>query len=153
MLYYNIGDMDKFHEGYQTYKEGIQKGFSSVHGRELEVYYTAEQGHIDEAVNLALKELAPTEGYEAIIKIYERAGQWQKAYEYLKLENAASDSINSIILGNSMQGIQNEMKIHETDRKASRYFIFGLLAVIILLALLLAAMFYIYNSRRRHMKQ
>ena len=153
MLYYNLGDMNKFHEGYQTYKEGIQKGFSSVHGRELEVYYTAEQGHIDEAVNLALKELAPTEGYEAIIKIYEHAGQWQKAYEYLKLENAASDSINSIILGNSMQGIQNEMKIHEADRKASRYFIFGLLATIVLLILLLLAMAYIYHSHRRHMRQ
>ena len=153
MLYYNLGDMDKFYEGYQTYKEGIKKGFSSVHGRELEVYYTAEQGHIDEAVNMAMKDLAPTEGYEAIIKIYERAGLWQKAYEYLKLENEASDSINSIILSNSMQGIQSEMKVHEADKKASRYFIFGLLVTIILLILLLLAMAYIYNSRRRHMKQ
>ena len=153
MLYYNLGDMEKFNEGYQTYKEGIEKGFSSVHGRELEVYYTAEQGHIDEAVNMAMKDLAPTEGYEAIIKIYERAGLWQKAYEYLKLENEASDSINSIILSNSMQGIQSEMKVHEADKKASRYFIFGLLVTIVLLILLLLAMSYIYNSRRRHMKQ
>ena len=153
MLYYNLGDMEKFNEGYQTYKEGIEKGFSSVHGRELEVYYTAEQGHIDEAVNMAMKDLAPTEGYEAIIKIYERAGFWQKAYEYLKLENEASDSINSIILSNSMQGIQSEMKVHEADKKASRYFIFGLLVTIVLLILLLLAMSYIYNSRRRHMKQ
>jgi signal transduction histidine kinase len=117
------------------------------------VYYTAVQGRIDEAINMALKDLAPTEGYEAIIKIYERAGLWQKAYEYLKLENKASDSINTIILSNSMQGIQNEMKVHEADRKASRYFIFGLLATIVLLILLLLAMSYIYNSRRRHMKQ
>lgn len=153
LIYYELNDIDKFHEGYQAYKEGVQKGLSSVHGRELEVYYTAEQGHIDEAVNLALKDLAPTEGYEAIISIYERAGQWQKAYEYLKLENKASDSINTIILSNSMQGIQDEMRIHKADRKASRYFIFGLLSVVILLSLLLAAMFYIYNSRRRHMKQ
>ena len=153
LLYYNIGDMDKFNEGYQIYKEGIKEGFSSVHGRELEVYHTAEQGHIDEAVKLAMKELAPTEGYEAIIKIYERAGLWQKAYEYLKLENKESDSINTIILSNSMQGIQSEMKVHEADRKASRYFIFGLLATIILLVLLLMAMTYIYFSRHRHMRQ
>ena len=153
MLYYNLGDMDKFNEGYQSYKEGLKKGFSSVHGRELEVYYTAEQGRIDEAVNMAMKDLAPTEGYEAITKIYERAGLWQKAYEYLKLENAVSDSINTIILSNSMQGIQDEMRIHEADRKASRYFIIGLLAAIVLLSLLLAAMVYIYNSRRRHMRQ
>ena len=153
MLYYSLGDMDKFNEGYQAYKEGIKKGFSSVHGRELEVYYTAEQGRIDEAVSMAMKDLAPTEGYEAIIKIYERAGLWQKAYEYLKLENAASDSINTIILSNSMQGIQSEMKVHEADRKASRYFIIGLLVTVILLALLLMAMTYIYNSRRRHMRQ
>ena len=102
---------------------------------------------------MAMKDLAPTEGYEAIIKIYERAGLWQKAYEYLKLENEASDSINSIILSNSMQGIQSEMKVHEADKKASRYFIFGPLVTIILLILLLLAMAYIYNSRRRHMKQ
>lgn len=153
MLYYSLNDMEKFNEGYQTYKEGIKKGFSSVHGRELEVYYAAEQGRIDEAVSMAMKDLAPTEGYEVIIKIYERAGLWQKAYEYLKLENEATDSINTIILSNSMQGIQSEMKVHEADRKASRYFIFGLLAAIVLLILLLLAMTYIYNSRRRHMKQ
>ena len=153
LLYYSLGDMEKFNEGYLAYKEGKAKGFSSVHGRELEVYYTAGQGRIDEAINMALKDLTPTEGYEAIIKIYERAGLWQKAYEYLKLENKASDSINTIILSNSMQGIQNEMKVHEADRKASRYFIIGLLATIVLLILLLLAMSYIYNSRRRHMKQ
>lgn len=153
LLYYNLGDMDKFNKGYKAYKAGIQKGFSSVHGRELEVYYTAEQGRTEEAISMAIKDLAPTDGYETIVKIYERAGMWQKAYEYLKLENGASDSINTIILSNSMQGIQDEMRIHEADRKASRYFIFGLLAVVILLFLLLAAMFYIYNSRRRHMRQ
>lgn len=153
LLYYSLGDMKKFNEGYLAYKEGKAKGLSSVHGRELEVYYTAGQGRIDEAINMALKDLTPTEGYEAIIKIYERAGLWQKAYEYLKLEDKASDSINTIILSNSMQGIQNEMKVHEAARKASRYFIFGLLATIVLLILLLLAMSYIYNSRRRHMKQ
>ena len=52
-----------------------------------------------------------------------------------------------------MQGIQDEMRIHEADRKASRYFIFGLLAAILLLILLLMAMTYIYFSRRRHMRQ
>ena len=153
LLYYSLGDMEKFNKGYLAYKEGEAKGLSSVHGRELEVYYTAGQGRIDEAINMALKDLTPTQGYEAIIKIYERAGLWQKAYEYLKLENKASDSINTIILSNSMQGIQNEMKVHEAARKASRYFIFGLLATIVLLILLLLAMSYIYNSRRRHMKQ
>ena len=153
LLYYHLGDMDKFNEGYHIYKEGVQKGFSSVHGRELEVFYTAEQGRIDEAVNIAMNELGNTERYETITKVYERAGLWQKAYETMKLENEATDSINTIILSNSMQGILDEMKVHEADRKASRYFIFGLLAAIILLTLLLVAMVYIYSSRRRHMRQ
>jgi signal transduction histidine kinase len=153
LLYYSINDMDKFHEGYQAYKEGVNKGFSSVHGRELDVYHTAEQGRIDEAVNMAMRDLSSTESYEVITKIYERAGLWQKAFETLKLENKTSDSINTIILSNSMQGIQDEMKIHEADRKASRYFIIGLIAAIVLLSLLLLAMSYIYNSRRRHMRQ
>lgn len=153
LLYYSINDMDKFNEGYQAYKEGVKKGFSSVHGRELDVYHTAEQGRIDEAVNMAMRDLSSTESYEVITKIYKRAGLWQKAYETLKLENKTSDSINTIILSNSMQGIQDEMKIHEADRKASRYFIIGLIAAIVLLSLLLLAMSYIYNSRRRHMRQ
>lgn len=153
LLYYNLGDMDKFNEGYQAYKEGVEKGFSSVHGREIEVLYTAEQGNIDEAINIAMNELGNTERYETIIKIYERAGMWQKAYETQKLENEAVDSINTIILSNSMNGIQDEMKVHEADRKADRYFIIGLLAVVILLFLLLLAMFYIYSSRHRHMRQ
>ncbi len=153
LMYYIMGDMEKFHEGYKAYKEGIKNGLSSVHGRELEVYYTAEQGHIEEAVSLAKKDLSYTSSYETITKIYERNGQWQKAYENLLLENKMSDSINSIILSNSMQGIQDEMKIHEADRKASRYFIIGLIAAVILLVMLLLAMLYIYNSRRRHLKQ
>ena len=153
LLYYSINDMDKFNEGYQAYKEGVKKGFSSVHGRELDVYHTAEQGRIDEAVNMARRDLSSTGSYDVITKIYERAGLWQKAYETLKLENKTSDSINTIILSNSMQGIQDEMKIHEADRKASRYFIIGLIAAIVLLSLLLLAMSYIYNSRRRHMRQ
>lgn len=153
MLYYRIGDMDNFNKGYETYKEGVKKGFSSVHGREIEVYHAAEQGQIDEAVRMAMRDLGSTERYETITKVYERAGLWQKAYETLKLENQASDSINTVILSNSMQGIQSEMKVHEADRKASRYFILGLLATVILLILLLLAMVYIYNSRRRHVRQ
>ena len=153
LLYYNLGDMEKFDEGYKAYKEGKAKGLSSVHGRELEVYYTAEQGQTDEAVSMALKDLSSTESYETIAKIYERAGMWEKAYEALKQGNHVSDSINSVILSNSMQGIQAEMKVHDADRKASRYFIIGLIAAIVLLTLLLLAMAYIYNSRRRHLRQ
>ena len=153
LLYYTIGDKEKFNEGYKAYKEGKARGLSSVHGRQLEVYYAAEQGKIDEAVSMAMKELNSTESYETIAKIYERAGMWQKAYENLKLENKTSDSINTVILSNSMQGIQDEMKIYETERKASRYFIIGLIAAIVLLTLLLLTLSYIYNSRRRHLRQ
>ncbi|MBQ9644956.1 MAG: HAMP domain-containing histidine kinase [Prevotella sp.] len=153
LLYYTNGDMDKFNEGYKAYQDGLSRGLSSVHGRELEVYHTAEQGQIDKAVGIAMSELGNTERWDAITKIYERAGLWQKAYESLKQENLAVDSINSVILSNSMQGIQSEMKIHAADRKASQYFIGGLLTFVILLILLLLAMAYIYNSRRRHMRQ
>ena len=153
LLYYYLGDIERFREGYQAYQEGIKKGFSSVHGRELEVYHAAEEGHTEQAVALARRELSVTEGYETITQIYERAGQWKKAYEYQKLKDQATDSINTIILSNSMQGIQDEMKIHEADRKAARYFIIGLLVAILLLIMLLVAMGYIVFTRRRHMRQ
>ena len=49
--YYNSGDMAKFLEGYKAYKEGVNEGKSSVHGRTMEIYYLASQGEYDKAVS------------------------------------------------------------------------------------------------------
>ena len=37
LSYFNGGDIDKFLEGYQAYRQGVAEGKSSVHGRTIEV--------------------------------------------------------------------------------------------------------------------
>ena len=152
LSYYYRGDMEKFVKGYKAYQEGVAKGLTSVHGRSMDVYYLAYQGRIDEAVKKAREELGD-EGGEAIALIYANAGKWKEAYEAKKQEAAASDSIDNVVLTNSMMRIRDELRLYDVERKASKNKMILLTVVTILLALLVALLFYTVMSRRRHMKQ
>ena len=144
--------MQKFEKGYIAYKKGVEKGLSSVHGRTMEVYYQAFLGNTDEAVALARRDMGD-EGGEAIPMIYERAGRWQEAYEAYKKEAATSDSIDNVVIMNSMQGISDELRLYEVERKASQNKLIMLTIVIALLLLLIGTLVYIVQARRRHFKQ
>ena len=152
LSYYNRGDINKFLEGYKIYKEGEKQGKSSVHGRSMEAYYLACTGKVDEAVEYAKKEMGD-EGGEAIPLIYERAGRWEEAYKAFKKESLASDSIDNVVLTNSMQGIQDQIELYEAEHKTVIYRTSGLLAIIILLVFLIIAMTYIVQTRKKHMQQ
>ena len=152
LSYYYRGDYDKFMEGYEEYKKGVAEGKSSVHGRSIEVYHEALLGHTDEAIKLAGEELG-VEGLDAVTIIYEKAGRWQEAFHALKEQTAASDSIDNVVLTNSMMGIRDEMMIYEAERDVVRTRFYLMSAVIILLALLAIALFYITQTRRRHLKE
>ena len=152
LSYYFRGDYDKFREGYEEYKKGVAEGKSSVHGRSIEVYHEALLGHTDEAVKLAREELGD-EGLDAATMIYEKAGRWEEAFHALKKQTAASDSIDNVVLTNSMMGIRDEMMIYEAERDVARTRFYLMSAVIILLALLAIALFYITQTRRRHLKE
>ena len=152
LSYYYRGDMEKFVKGYKAYQEGVAKGLTSVHGRSMDVYYLAYQGRIDEAVKKAHEELGD-EGGEAIALIYANAGKWKEAYEAQKQEAAASDSLDNVVLTNSMMRIRDELRLYDVERKASKNKMILLTVVTILLALLVALLFYTVMSRRRHMKQ
>lgn len=152
LSYYYRGDYDKFMEGYEEYKKGVAEGKSSVHGRSIEVCHEALLGHTDEAIKLAREELGD-EGLDAVTIIYEKAGRWQEAFHALKEQTAASDSIDNVVLTNSMMGIRDEMMIYEAERDVARTRFYLMSAVIILLALLAIALFYITQSRRRHLKE
>ena len=152
LSYFYRGDMDKFLKGYADYKEGEAQGKSSVHGRELEIYHESLLGNTDKAVKMA-QEWLGDEGHDVVTIIYEKAGRWQEAYNALKRQTEASDSIENVVLTNSMMGIRDEMRIYEAEREANRTWIFMMAAVILLLALLATALFYIMQSRRRHLQQ
>ena len=135
LIYYNNGDIPKFMEGYKAYKEGVAEGKSSVHGRTMEVYYLALMGKTDEAVAMAKRDLGD-EGHDAITKIYE-----------------SKDSVNNVVLANSMRGIREELRFYDVERQSQRRLTIGLTVAALLLGLLVAALSYIHFSRRRHMRQ
>jgi signal transduction histidine kinase len=63
------------------------------------------------------------------------------------------DSLNSVILSNSMAGIENELRINEAEQRASRNKLLALGAATMFLLLLIVALAYIVWSRRRHIRQ
>ena len=152
LIYYNSGDIPKFLEGYKAYQKGVAEGKSSVHGRSMEVYYLATIGKTEEAIALARKELGD-EGHEAITKIYEQSGRWKEAYESLRQDRQSSDSVNNVVLANSMKGIREELRFYDVERESARQLTIGLMITALLLTLLVAALVYIHFSRRRHMRQ
>lgn len=151
LAYYMLGDTQRFLEGYEAYKKGEAKGLSSVHGRKLEVYYLAHQGKIDEAVALAKE--SEDDPYETQAEIYSKEGRWQEAFEALKLGAAETDSINGLLLSQSMQGIQDELKSYEAERQKERVWFYAVVTGAVLLLMLLVAMFYIFHSRRRYVRE
>ena len=152
LSYYYRGDIDRFMEGYKAYKEGEKAGKSSVHGRSMEIYHEAVLGNTDKAVQMARESLGD-EGRDAITQIYEKAGRWKEAYKALKENTASSDSINNVVLTNSMMGIRSEMMIYEAEMKASKLRFYLLSSVILFLIMLITGLIYITFSRRRHMKE
>lgn len=152
LIYYNKGDIPKFLEGYKAYKEGVAEGKSSVHGRTMEVYYLALMGKTDEAVALARRDLGD-EGHDAITKIFEQSGRWQEAYQSLRQEMESKDSVNNVVLANSMRGIREELRFYDVERESQRRLTIGLTVAALLLGLLAVAMAYIIFARRRHVRQ
>ena len=150
--YYNSGDMAKFLEGYKAYKEGVNEGKSSVHGRTMEIYYLASQGEYDKAIEMAKEELGD-DSDDIITTIYEKAGRWEEAYKSLRQAYTANDSVNNVALANSMMGIRDQLAINDLENKSTRNRFIALSIVILLLGLLVAALLYIMFSRRRHMRQ
>ena len=152
LSYYNLGDTEKFEEGYKHYKEGVKNGLSSVHGRTIEIYHEAYLGNIDKAIEMAHAEMGE-QGTDIITNLYKNAGMWKEAYESLRKEKASDDSINNVILSNNMQGIQDEIRIFEMERESAKNRMIGMSAVIVLLLLQIGALTYIVISRRRHERQ
>ena len=152
LAYFNDGDMPQFLEGYKRYKAGEQMGKTSVHGRMIEVYFLASQGKTDEAVALAEKEFNE-DGYDAITQIYQKAGRWEEAFHAQRKAFEANDSVNNVVLSNSMEGIRDELIVYDAERKAARIRLITLSIIVCLLGVLVGLLAYLFNTRRRHLKQ
>ena len=99
------------------------------------------------------REVLGEDSYSAVATVYKDAGRWQEAYEAMVEENKQNDSINSLILTNSMEGLRTELTVYDMERKTAKARTITLTITIALLALLLTALIYIMLSRRRHMHQ
>ncbi len=152
LSYYNQGDMEKFVEGYKVYKAGVDSGQTSVHGRAIEIYYEAYMGDVDKAIKMA-KETLGDDANEITINLYKNAGRWQEAYEALRIQLEEHDSIDNVILSNSMKGIEDELQLYEIERQANKERLIGMISIIAILILLICALSYIVFIRRQHMKQ
>lgn len=151
LSYFNRGDIEKFLEGYKEYEKGVKEGKTSVHGATMETYYLATIGKTEEAIARA-KEMGER-GNDAVTMIYERAGKWKEAYESLRKGTTANDSINNVILINSMQGIRDQLTAYDAEKETARNKLIFLTAILILLVMLVVALAYIVNSRRRYIKE
>lgn len=149
--YFSADKKDLFMKGYEVYRKGVEEGQSSVHGRLVEAYHEAAIGNTEKAVEMA-RQLGD-DGHEAITIIYEKAGMWEKAFNALNDLMVANDSITNVVLINSMQGLQDDMASYEREREVARARMIGLTVIIVLLFMLVVALFYIVNSRRRHTAQ
>lgn len=149
---FNRGDIPAFLEGYKKYREGVAEGKTSVHGRSVDIYYESLQGNVDKAVAMAYDALGD-EAHETATIIYERAGRWEDAYESLKKQTTAKDSVNNVILSNSMQEFRDEMTVYDIERQAARTRIITLAIIILLLLMLITALVYISYTRYRYMKE
>ena len=152
LTYFTNGDIQKFQEGYEAYHKGVAEGKSSVHGRTMEVYYLASLGKTDEAIALAKEELAE-EGGSAIAEILQRAGRWEEAFKALKESTSANDSINNVVLINSMRSISDQLRLEEMEKQTARNRLIGMGIGLLLLGLLVAALSYIILNRRKHLKE
>lgn len=152
LSYFNGGDIQKFLEGYKKYREGVSEGKSSVHGRSMDIYYEACMGNTDKAIEIAHEQLGE-DSHEAVTKIYEMSGRWKEAYESQRAQMEASDSINNIILLNSMEGYRDELRLYEIERETAKMRTITMGIIIALLLMLVCALGYIMFSHRRHMKQ
>ena len=152
LSYFNGGDIPKFLEGYKKYREGVSEGKSSVHGRSMDIYYEACMGNTDKAIEIAHEQLGE-DSHETVTKIYEMSGRWKEAYESQRAQMEASDSINNIILLNSMEGYRDELRLYEVERETAKMRTITMGIIIALLLMLVCALGYIMFSHRRHMKQ
>ena len=147
------GDMKTFEKGYRQYEEMLQQGHTSVHGARLEAYQMLAQGDVKGAIAKATEKQSAVESHSTQAFIYQYVGDWKRAYEALQRQVAASDSVNSVILMGSMEGIQNELELYEAERDAEHQRVLTLLAITACLLVIVAALFIYSYTRRRHIKE
>jgi signal transduction histidine kinase len=144
------GDMDTFLDGYRRYQDSVALGQTSVHGGQLEAFYLLHNGDANGAIHRVRERYGNSESYGVLAYIYEYIGDWQHAYEEKTKEMQVSDSIVSVILSNSMHGIENDLQVYEAERRAAHQQIIALIAIAVGLLIIVGALVVLSFFRRRH---
>ena len=152
-----------FLNNYQHYKELEKKGYTSIYGKFIEIYYACYQRDFDKARRLAEGITSPLDRYEYLRSVYDYQGDIKHAYQVLREQMAANDSINSTILTDNLQGISNELEMAETQQREarqlmmiaqaqqseSRHRIIALSVIAAAALLMIVALVYIMHNRRK----
>lgn len=152
IAYFNMDDRDNFMRIYEFYDDGKANGKYTIFSNTIEMCYYAYMGDV-KAVEAIVSEAEDGESQEMLSIIYKRMGRWEDAYEALVKERQYRDSLNSVILSQSMAGIEHEMMVYEAERKTNEILTTSITVITILLVLLILTFTYISLVRRRHMRQ
>jgi signal transduction histidine kinase len=91
------------------------------------------------------------ETYALQKELYERAGDWKRAYEALQKEKQFDDSVNTVVLSNSMKGMQNEIDLYEAGQKLSKQRMIVLAVVIAFLSIIVVLLLIYSLTHQRYM--
>ncbi|MBR1688031.1 MAG: HAMP domain-containing histidine kinase [Prevotella sp.] len=150
---FRLRDMEGFTESYRAYKGLDAQGISSTYGKFLDIYWLAYNNDREGAVRAAEALTSILDRYEYLRSVYEYFGDDRRAYEVMKREMAASDSLNSVILTDNLQGISNELELAYAEQRAARHRIIALMCIAAAALMSVVALVYIVLSRRRFTRQ
>lgn len=145
------GNMDEFQKGYRRYKAWKAQGLTSVHDPLIDCYYLFSQGDLDGAIRATDDFEGGGETYALQKELYERAGDWKRAYEALQKEKQFDDSVNTVVLSNSMKGMQNEIDLYEAGQKLSKQRMIVLAVVIAFLSIIVVLLLIYSLTHQRYM--
>ena len=149
MLEFKQKNIPAFLENYQRYKVLDKQGCTSIYGKYIEIYYACYQRDFEKAIRLADDISSPLDRYEYLRSVYDYKGDSLRAYRLLREQMEVSDSINSTILTDNMQGISNELEMAEAQQSEARHRIVALSVIAAAALLMIVALMYIIHNRRK----
>ena len=149
MLQFKKNDREGFRKHYDRYRELVEAGNSSIFGKYADIYNACFNRRYAEAVRMAGAISSPLDRCDYLRQVYDYFGDTLKAYGVMRRQMAISDSLNSIILTDNLQGISNEMEMAAVQQSEARHRIISLSVEVGAAFLLIVALVYILLNRQK----